>query len=209
MNSSASIPGGPHVVRVRASARAIDPGPAEALESSPPSPQAEVPVDGVSSRLVNGRLTVDASAHGRLRFLHTGSGRELLADKTPYTRPAGPRVHAAGGRTEQHFEAYDGERLHGLGQHLHGRLDQKGCVIDLVQGDTVAAVPFLHSSRGYGLQWNSPATGRVELAADTTRGPPTPAGASTTGSPPATLRPRSWTRTPGPPAARPYSPRLS
>ncbi len=78
-------------------------------------------------------------------------------------------MHAAGGRTEQHFEAYDGERLHGLGQHLHGRLDQKGCVIDLVQGNTVAAIPFLHSSRGYGLLWNNPATGRVELGADTTR----------------------------------------
>jgi alpha-D-xyloside xylohydrolase len=163
-------PWGPHGVRVRASAGAIDPEAPGALESPSPSPDAELSVrDDGSAHLVNGRLAVEATANGRLRFLHAASGRELLADKTPYTHHTGPRVHAAGGRTEQHFEAYDGERLHGLGQHLHGRLDQKGCVIDLVQGNTVAAIPFLHSSRGYGLLWNNPATGRVELGADTTR----------------------------------------
>ncbi|WP_086860061.1 glycoside hydrolase family 31 protein [Streptomyces milbemycinicus] len=163
-------PWGPHAVRVRASSGAIDPAAPGALESPPPSPHAELSVsDDGSARLVNGHLAVEASAHGRLRFLHADSGRELLADKTPYPHHAGPRVHAAGGRTEQHFEACDGERLHGLGQHLHGLLDQKGCVIDLVQGNTVATIPFLHSSRGYGLLWNNPATGRVELGTDTTR----------------------------------------
>ncbi|MBA2950127.1 glycoside hydrolase family 31 protein [Streptomyces himalayensis] len=163
-------PWGPHGVRVRASSGTVDPAAPGALESLPPSPDAELSVsDDGSARLVNGRLAVEASAHGRLRFLHADSGRELLADKTPYHHHDGPRIHAAGGRTEQHFEGYDGERLHGLGQHLHGLLDQKGCVIDLVQGNTVASIPFLHSSRGYGLLWNNPATGRVELGADTTR----------------------------------------
>ncbi|MER5935774.1 glycoside hydrolase family 31 protein [Streptomyces sp. NPDC001928] len=163
-------PWGPHGVRVRASAGAIDPEAPGALESSFPSPHAELSVrDDGSARLVNGRLALEASAHGRLTFLHADSGRELLADKTPYHHHDGPRVHAASGRTEQHFEGYGGERLHGLGQHLHGLLDQKGCVIDLVQVNTVAAIPFLHSSRGYGLLWNNPATGRVELGTDTTR----------------------------------------
>ncbi|MFC5665221.1 TIM-barrel domain-containing protein [Kitasatospora misakiensis] len=163
-------PWGPHAVRVRAASGTVDPAAPGALDSLPPSSQAELSVaDDGSARLVNGRLAVEASANGRLRFLHADSGRELLADKSPYPHHVGPRVHAAGGRTEQHFEAYDGERLHGLGQHLHGRLDQKGCVIDLVQLNTTAAIPFLHSSRGYGLLWNNPATGRVELGADTTR----------------------------------------
>ncbi|GAA3487811.1 glycoside hydrolase family 31 protein [Streptomyces cremeus] len=163
-------PWGPHAVRVRAASGSVDPATPGALESPPPPPPTEVLVaDDGSARLVNGRLTVEASADGRLRFLDTASGRELLAEKSPYAHHEGPRVHAANGRTEQHFEGYDGERLHGLGQHLHGRLDQKGCVIDLVQRNTVAAIPFLHSSRGYGLLWNNPATGRVELGADTTR----------------------------------------
>ena len=72
-------------------------------------------------------------------------------------------------RIEQRFQAYDGEKLYGLGQHLHGRFDQKGLVIDLVQRNAEVSVPFLVSSRGYGFLWNSPAIGRVELAGNGTR----------------------------------------
>ncbi|MGW3409705.1 glycoside hydrolase family 31 protein [Streptomyces sp. NPDC000888] len=163
-------PWGPHAIRVRASAGVLASAAPGALGSSPSSPHAElsIPDDGLA-HLVNGRLTVEADADGRLRFLHTASGRELLAEKRPYTWHRGPRARAADGRMEQSFEAHDGERLFGLGRHPHGRLDQKGCVIDLVHSETVAAIPFLHSSRGYGLLWNNPATGRVELGSDTTR----------------------------------------
>jgi alpha-D-xyloside xylohydrolase len=48
-------------------------------------------------------------------------------------------------------------------------LDQKGAVIDLAQRNGEVAIPFLLSSRGYGLLWNCPAVGRVELAATGTR----------------------------------------
>ncbi len=61
------------------------------------------------------------------------------------------------------------EHLYGLGQHQHGRLDQKGCVIDLVQRNTEVAIPFLLSSEGYGFLWNNPAIGRVELGYNATR----------------------------------------
>ncbi|MFE9968444.1 TIM-barrel domain-containing protein [Streptomyces sp. NPDC005525] len=163
-------PWGPHAVRVRATAGTLDPAAPGALESpAPAAPVALSASDDGCARLVNGRLAVEASADGRLTFRHVASGRVLLAERDPRSHHTGSRVLAAGGRTQQSFDAYDGERLHGLGQHLHGRLDQKGCVIDLVQSNTVAAVPFLHSSRGYGLLWNNPATGRVELGADATR----------------------------------------
>ncbi|MEU5393122.1 glycoside hydrolase family 31 protein [Streptomyces tibetensis] len=163
-------PWGPHAVRVRATAGTLDSAAPGALETpAPATPDALSASDDGSARLVNGRLAVEASADGRLTFRHVDSGRVLLAERDPRSHHTGSRVLAAGGRTQQSFDAYDGERLHGLGQHLHGRLDQKGCVIDLVQSNTVAAVPFLHSSRGYGLLWNNPATGRVELGADATR----------------------------------------
>lgn len=178
-------PWGAHAVRVRASADVIDTELAWALDLPPERSeaswaQATVDADG-TAWLVNGRITVEADTDGRLRFLRSpatpaaddGSARELLAEKRPYALYPGPRVQAARGdgsyRLEQSFEAYDDERVYGLGQHLHGKLDQKGCVIDLVQGNTVAAIPFLYSSRGYGLLWNNPAMGRVELGADATR----------------------------------------
>jgi alpha-D-xyloside xylohydrolase len=56
-----------------------------------------------------------------------------------------------------------------LGQHQHGRLDQKGCVIELIQRNTEVSIPFLLSSRGYGFLWNNPAIGRVELGYNATR----------------------------------------
>ncbi|HTI23018.1 MAG TPA: TIM-barrel domain-containing protein [Kutzneria sp.] len=169
-------PWGTHAVRVRAAVTAIRTDLPGALDPAGPSTSGvELTVlDDGSARLVNGRLAVAADTGGRIRFLHAATGRELLADKRPYTAwDRGPRIHSPRGdgsyRIEQHFAAYEGERIFGLGQHLHGRLDQKGLVIDLVQDNRVAAIPFLHSSRGYGLLWHNPATGRVELAGDTTR----------------------------------------
>ncbi|MFE5812903.1 hypothetical protein ACFQ6S_05680 [Streptomyces sp. NPDC056479] len=52
-------PWGPHGVRVRAAAGTLDPDATGALESSSPSPHAELSVrDDGSARLVNGRLAV-------------------------------------------------------------------------------------------------------------------------------------------------------
>ena len=67
------------------------------------------------------------------------------------------------------FRARDGERLYGLGQHQHGRLDQKGAVVELIQRNTEVSIPFLLSSHGYGLLWNHPGVGRVELGTTLTR----------------------------------------
>ena len=170
---------GADAVRVRASADQFDEALPGALESElveagvwRSGVRAEINPDG-SALLINGRITVEAGANGRLRFLRSGTDRELLADHVPNTWCPGPRVFAPldGGtyRLEQYFAAYDGERLFGLGQHLHGRFDQKGLVIDLVQRNTEVTIPFVLSSRGYGLLWNNPALGRVEFAADRTR----------------------------------------
>ena len=166
-------PWGPHAVRVRASVTAIETGLPGALDTvAPPSPDAEPTVlDDGSARLVNGRLVVEVDPGGRLRFLHSATGRELLSEQR--TGHSGPRVFSpridGAYHVEQHFTAYEDERIFGLGQNPNGRLDQKGVVVDLIQANTVAAIPFLHSSRGYGLLWHNPALGRVELGADTTR----------------------------------------
>src|ERR1700730_11967427 len=70
---------------------------------------------------------------------------------------------------EQRFAAYPDERIYGLGQHGHGRLDQKGMVLELAQRNGEVSIPFAVSSRGYGMLWNSPAIGRVEVAHNGTR----------------------------------------
>ncbi|GAB2971990.1 glycoside hydrolase family 31 protein [Saccharothrix stipae] len=133
---------------------------------SPKRPPEGVVVE--ERRIVNGAITAELDERGHLRFLATASGAELLAEAPPYIGWPGPRNFTSEG-LEQRFRGYPGERFYGLGQHGHGRLDQKGCVIDLVQRNGEIAIPFLVSSRGYGLLWHNPAVGRVELGMDTTR----------------------------------------
>src|SRR5260221_14221571 len=76
-------PWGPPAVRVRTTATVIDSAQPGALGSPPASaPDAVISVlaDG-GAQLVNGRITAHADAEGRLRFTHTATGRELLAEK--------------------------------------------------------------------------------------------------------------------------------
>jgi alpha-D-xyloside xylohydrolase len=50
-----------------------------------------------------------------------------------------------------------GEALYGLGQHQEGYFDLRDIPIRLLQANTNIAIPFLISTKGYGLLWNDPA----------------------------------------------------
>ena len=158
-------------VRVRASQAQLPEDLPGALISSRPSPSAGATSDGAT--LVNGKLRARLSPDGLVSFWRSDDGRELLSEQKAHFWWPGPRLFVANGnghyRIEQRFRAYEGEKLYGLGQHLHGRFDQKGLVMDLVQRNAEVSVPFMVSSRGYGFLWNSPAVGRVELAHNGTR----------------------------------------
>jgi len=164
-------PWGRDAVRVRAAPRAPlrDDLPGALL--APNVTEARVAVEGGAARLENGALTAVLDEGGLLRFLN--GDEELLAEAPQeLMSPPARRFRSVGGdlyHLEARFQAYAGERLYGLGQHAHGRLDQKGCVIALEQRNTEVSIPFLLSSRGYGLLWNNPAVGRVELAHNGTR----------------------------------------
>ncbi|MEV6607050.1 glycoside hydrolase family 31 protein [Kutzneria sp. NPDC051319] len=181
-------PWGPDAIRVRVAygGPLVDDLPGALLAAPPHGGKAEISVNEHYATLANGaiavcvdagtesRLTPDLpAAAGRLTFLRTEDGSELLAEQPAHFWWPGPRLATATGngyhRLEQRFQAYPGERLYGLGQHTHGRLDQKGAVVDLVQRNGEVTIPLLVSDRGYGLLWNSPAIGRVELAETGTR----------------------------------------
>ncbi len=134
---------------------------------------ADIDVRKDGAELRNGAVAVKIGPRGELSFWNAESGVELLREKPIHdlSIPARHFRELPGGlsRIEVCFKAYEDERLYGLGQHQHGRLDQKGCVIDLVQRNTEVSIPFLLSNRGYGFLWNNPAVGRVELGANATR----------------------------------------
>ena len=122
----------------------------------------------------NGLIRAAISRDGRLCYFNAASGETLLEERelSAYYVPPNRHFTYKNGRLfqiEAWFEAHEGERFYGLGQHQHSRLDQKGCVIELHQRNTEVAIPFLVSSRKYGFLWNNPSIGRVELGVNATR----------------------------------------
>ncbi|HEX8007806.1 MAG TPA: glycoside hydrolase family 31 protein [Trebonia sp.] len=140
-----------------------------------PGSAAKTEITADLARLVNGTITAEITAGGRISFTHTEDGTELLAEVVPhFTGPPQRRYTPTGHgnglhRIEVLFKARDGERCYGLGQHQHGKLDQKGAVVELIQRNTEVSIPFLLSSAGYGFLWNNPGIGRVELGTTGTR----------------------------------------
>jgi len=94
-------------------------------------------------------------ATGTVAFLDA-AGRPVLAEK-PGGRGLEP-VEVQGERTfhaRQDWLENADESLYGLGQHQLGLADIKGYDLDLWQHNATVVVPFLVSSRGYGLLWDN------------------------------------------------------
>jgi len=172
---------GENGARVRSSfGGSITETPGSALDENGAT-DAHVEISGDRARMRSGDLVVEVYDNREDRFVHfpplvrflRTDGTVLFAEIIPhFTSPPQRRYRRVGGDlygSDVTFDAYQGERFYGLGQHQHGLLDQKGAVIDLVQRNTEVSVPFALSSRGYGLLWNMPGAGRVELGANRTR----------------------------------------
>lgn len=59
-------------------------------------------------------------------------------------------------QVQQTFSSPSDEALYGLGQHQEGIFDVRGVPIRLHQANTNISIPFLLSSKGYGILWNNP-----------------------------------------------------
>lgn len=60
------------------------------------------------------------------------------------------------------FESQDPkEKIYGMGQYQQPYLNLKGADLELAHRNSQASVPFMVSSRGYGLLWNNPSVGRA------------------------------------------------
>lgn len=85
-------------------------------------------------------------AAGRLLLAERAGGRtlepaEVMGEKTAHVR--------------QVWAANADESLYGLGHHQLGLMDLKGWELDLWQHNGTLAIPFLLSSRGYGVLWDN------------------------------------------------------
>jgi alpha-D-xyloside xylohydrolase len=174
---------GPDAIRTRArpGLTVAEPHVSALLSTKPTSP--EIEIDAYRACITNGRIRAELKVvprHGAdqprevvIRYVDTVTGMELLSETRSHFAGPGPRAFkpiASGSfQLEATFTAYDGERIMGLGQPQHGRLDLKGVSTTLVQQNYHVVIPFVISSRGYGFLWNNPAVGRCDFAANLTR----------------------------------------
>ena len=96
------------------------------------------------------------NASGRIRFLDA-NGKEVLSEAVGGRKFTKNIVCGEDSYTpEQTFLSPEGKSLYGLGQHQDGRLDWRGEILRLWQGNTDIAVPFMWSTNGYGFLWDNP-----------------------------------------------------
>ena len=109
-------------------------------------------------RIETSKLKVEVSKiSGAVRFL-ASNGQAILSEQGGHGRTIG----LAGGEgskegVRQEFLLSPGESLYGLGQHQEGFLDVRDIPVQLLQANTNIAIPFVLSTKGYGLLWNNAA----------------------------------------------------
>lgn len=136
---------------------------------------------GVNHTITNGKITAKVSFEGCISFFNQNG--ELLTEEywrnrnriNRYCVPL--RVEARElkcyqGSTDYEltarFEAFDDEKIFGMGQYQEKNLNKKGAVLELAHRNSQASVPFMFSSRGYGFLWNNPAIGTATFGINKT-----------------------------------------
>lgn len=106
--------------------------------------------------LTTGKLKVDVDLKTGAVAFFDADGKTLLSERIN-GRTITP-VIVQGERTahvQQEWEPNAEEALFGLGQHQLGLMDLKGYDLDLWQHNGTVTIPFLVSSRGYGVLWDN------------------------------------------------------
>ena len=113
-------------------------------------------IDSNEVTLSTAKLTARVNlADGAVAFFDL-SGNPVLAEK-PGGRELTP-AFVQGDKTfhvRQEWDSPANEALYGLGQHQLGLLNIKGYDLDLWQHNGTVIIPFLVSSRGYGILWDN------------------------------------------------------
>lgn len=136
---------------------------------------------GTIHYLTNGKITARVDCEGRISFFNQRGElltEEYWRDRNRINRYCVPlRIVARELRCRQggtdyeltaRFEAFDDEKIFGMGQYQEKHLDKKGAVLELCHRNSQASVPFMLSSRGYGFLWNNPAIGTATFGTNKT-----------------------------------------
>lgn len=93
---------------------------------------------------------------GEVAFLDSGGNiilREVEGGGKSFLQSGGEDTAVYAVR--QAFQSPDDEAFYGLGQHQNRQMNYKGEDVELAQHNIVAVVPFLYSSKNYGILWDN------------------------------------------------------
>jgi alpha-D-xyloside xylohydrolase len=144
-----------HVVRVTATPTDSFDLPASVMVVAAPSGAFDVSVTGNVLTLTTGAVHAEASlTTGVVRFLNA-DGQEILAELdrgsfTPVT-VEGENFYAV----RQQFNRGTDEGFYGLGQHQNQQMDYNGEDVELAQHNMDIGIPFVVSTRNYGVLWDN------------------------------------------------------
>ncbi len=131
--------------------------------------------------ITNGKITAKVDYEGQISYYNQRG--ELLTEEywrnrnrlnrycTSLRLPARVLKCRKGGTDYEltaRFEAYDDEKIFGMGQYQEKHLNKKGASLELAHRNSQSSVPFFLSSRGYGFLWNNPAVGMVTFGTNKT-----------------------------------------
>ncbi len=177
-------PWGKNSLRVRATQRCEFLSDEHSALEAPEKTEADIIIEGNTAVITNGNITCHVSSGGVLLF--TDRNGKVLFEEYDRTRDMyegskkfasaleidprtfQPKAGCDGYKLIYRIEAYDDERFYGMGQYQQPFLNVKGCVLELAQRNSQASVPFVLSSRGYGMLWNNPAIGKVTFGKNVT-----------------------------------------
>ncbi|MGO9127517.1 MAG: TIM-barrel domain-containing protein [Terriglobales bacterium] len=128
-----------------------------ALPAKSPLPVWRFTSDARQAVITTARLTVRVDLASGVVSFFDASGKPILAEKNGGRIVASAEVQ--GEKTfhvQQQWEPNSDESLYGLGENQLGLLNIKGYDLDLWQHNGTDVVPFLVSSRGYGILWDNP-----------------------------------------------------
>lgn len=136
---------------------------------------------GTKAQITNGKITAKVNPEGWISFYNQKG--ELLTEEywrnrnriNRYSvslridsRELKPIPGTADYELTARFEAFDDEKIFGMGQYQDRQLNKKGSCLELAHRNCQASVPFFVSSRGYGFLWNNPAIGTATFASNKT-----------------------------------------
>lgn len=136
---------------------------------------------GTQAKLVNGKVTAIVSHEGWISFYNQKG--ELLTEEywrnrnrinrycVPLrvdARELKPIQGSSDFELTARFEAFEDEKIFGMGQYQEKNLDKKGACLELAHRNSQASVPFMISNRGYGFLWNNPAVGTATFGTNKT-----------------------------------------